>query len=300
MSTHDCSICHEPATLGAGGTGLTTLACGHEFHFRCLATWFYTQQAQSSCPCCRREVSHLEDVPLSTEFQAPGEEDDDESEYSDDEESEYDDEETLVLMKRELDDILKNILGGTGVSEGIWRRLFPGTEEEYSPDCAVSFSRTEMEDFATLQGGRVFRDEEWEILVERWGSGDAEILLPQVLLAQGLAAAENPLAAIEPDGLFAAPAATQQPIPSALKIHWVRRPDGDWVRQIEDGAAGGGGPPPSPALWGVAAPAAPPDELVDQTMSAAKKLQAVWRGYRQRIRYQVVAGLLRLAQSATA
>lgn len=65
MSVKDCSICLEEITAA---TGKTVLGCGHEFHLRCAVRWFLSLQgAASTCPCCRRESGHLDDVPTAGE-----------------------------------------------------------------------------------------------------------------------------------------------------------------------------------------------------------------------------------------
>ena len=66
MNCDDCPICFE--TINVSVTGLTTLSCGHSFHFRCLATWFVMNQDNpSSCPYCRKLVGYLEDLPTPEE-----------------------------------------------------------------------------------------------------------------------------------------------------------------------------------------------------------------------------------------
>ncbi len=54
----------------------------------CIVRWFQDQEAASSCPCCRREVTPLENVPLVPE----GEEDGDDEEDDDGNDEEEDDE----------------------------------------------------------------------------------------------------------------------------------------------------------------------------------------------------------------
>ena len=60
-----CAICCEEIEQAVSGQVL--LACRHTFHFRCLARWFATQEGESTCPCCRRAVGHLEDLPTDDE-----------------------------------------------------------------------------------------------------------------------------------------------------------------------------------------------------------------------------------------
>jgi hypothetical protein len=70
MSDNDCSICLEEITAA---TGKTVLGCGHGFHLRCAVRWFLSLQgAASTCPCCRRESGHLDDVPTAEEAGGSG------------------------------------------------------------------------------------------------------------------------------------------------------------------------------------------------------------------------------------
>ena len=66
MSTNDCSICLEEITAS---TGKTVLGCGHEFHLRCTVQWFGSQKGEAStCPFCRKESGHLDDLPSVAEM----------------------------------------------------------------------------------------------------------------------------------------------------------------------------------------------------------------------------------------
>ncbi len=71
----ECTICFEDITAI---TGQSALGCGHAFHLRCIVAWFTEQETASSCPCCRREVGELDNVPLY-----PYDTDEDESVESD-------------------------------------------------------------------------------------------------------------------------------------------------------------------------------------------------------------------------
>jgi ankyrin repeat protein len=57
------------------------MSCGHEFHMRCLVQWLQKPDGTGNCPCCRAEPSENERLV------APAESDDDES----DDESEVED-----------------------------------------------------------------------------------------------------------------------------------------------------------------------------------------------------------------
>ena len=55
--SNPCAICLEAISTT---TGMTTLACSHSFHFRCIASWIL---AHDTCPCCRSKLGDLEKLP---------------------------------------------------------------------------------------------------------------------------------------------------------------------------------------------------------------------------------------------
>jgi hypothetical protein len=241
-----CAICFEAITAE---TGHATMACAHTFHFRCLSSWFVEQldkELKETCPCCRREGGEKETFAPDAE----GDEDDDDSEYDEEDEE---DEDYYCLIRAELDATLKQ-LGGTGCSLAMWRHVFPGEPEEFREDCAMTFSRAEIENFAAVQGGGPFTEEQWAAFLAQFGE-----------------AAEAPAAAAEPAAAPVVP-------PLQLNISWVLRPNGTWARVVQEAPAAAAAVP----VWGAASPEQPPDDLVVQTVAAAKKLQALWRGYRVR------------------
>jgi len=56
----DCPICYTDITEK---TGHVVLSCSHKFHLNCVATWFYSVEVET-CPCCRRETSEKEKMPV--------------------------------------------------------------------------------------------------------------------------------------------------------------------------------------------------------------------------------------------
>jgi hypothetical protein len=50
----ECPICYEAINKD---TGISTLACSHSYHLKCIATWLSNND---SCPCCRKEVNRHE------------------------------------------------------------------------------------------------------------------------------------------------------------------------------------------------------------------------------------------------
>lgn len=159
----DCPVCHDPISAA---TGQAQMSCGHLFHFRCLVSWFDSRLEggqEENCPCCRHAAGEMERLPVAAE-DASEDEDDDES---------YEDDEALWLTRADLHDVLLNILGGSGVPDSLWNSFFDEDDEERLVAYhRLPFGRAELEGFAVPQGGRDFREEEWEILEERYGNED--------------------------------------------------------------------------------------------------------------------------------
>jgi hypothetical protein len=55
----ECPICYEAINKD---TGVSTLACSHSYHLKCIATWL---SKNDSCPCCRKEVNEHEKLSAS-------------------------------------------------------------------------------------------------------------------------------------------------------------------------------------------------------------------------------------------
>ena len=60
----DCAICFEAINQA---TGKAVLACGHEFHMRCVSSWFQKQAEGQSCPCCRKETGAHDGIQMEEE-----------------------------------------------------------------------------------------------------------------------------------------------------------------------------------------------------------------------------------------
>ena len=58
----ECPICYDAIT---SQTGIVTTSCGHSYHFACISSWFMTQEENSTCPCCRKEMCTIEDLPYT-------------------------------------------------------------------------------------------------------------------------------------------------------------------------------------------------------------------------------------------
>ena len=62
---------------------MTTLPCGHTFHFNCVVKWFRNQEEASSCALCRKEMPETCDIPILSD-------DDDDNDDDDDDDDDYD------------------------------------------------------------------------------------------------------------------------------------------------------------------------------------------------------------------
>ena len=107
----DCPICFDTITTT---TGSVTTSCGHNFHFKCLNTWYYKQQQNEdtieSCPCCRREPGEYELGSIITE-----EEEEEEENVNEEEDAEWlprrrwilNSEDTLQILARVASELPK-------------------------------------------------------------------------------------------------------------------------------------------------------------------------------------------------
>jgi hypothetical protein len=88
----ECSICLNEITKA---TGLTTLACAHNFHIGCIGRWILKNE---SCPLCRHELAEheriAEDDPDATEV--------DDEEWEEDSEGEEEEEDVPALRWRRV------------------------------------------------------------------------------------------------------------------------------------------------------------------------------------------------------
>ena len=151
----ECPICYDAITAE---TGVVTTSCGHSYHFACLSGWFM-QQANGTCPCCRKGMTTTEDFPQSGE--ETEEESDDENYVYDGDESEQDEdddeEEMEVEFKREDLDSFLRARGGRGL-----------TEEMAQSICAEAgdFMRLELHFLCVGNGAGPITDEDWEALTK--------------------------------------------------------------------------------------------------------------------------------------
>jgi hypothetical protein len=153
MAALECSCCFDEITAE---TGKTVLGCGHNFHFRCIANWFLTQEANScpqNCPLCRREASDIEKLP---ELQGDADEDeDDESEYEDE-----DADELITYTRQQLHGLLVS-RGGLGASDALWASWNDEEDDE-----RIAFDLEDINHVLMLQNGRQLTEEEFNELFQ--------------------------------------------------------------------------------------------------------------------------------------
>lgn len=67
---NECSICYD--SILTTETGYTKLPCEHVYHFKCISMWFkHLEEHDSTCPLCRRNMSHLITEPAHVVSVAP-------------------------------------------------------------------------------------------------------------------------------------------------------------------------------------------------------------------------------------
>jgi hypothetical protein len=309
----ECPCCFEELT-----SSFASLACSHRFHITCLVNWFATQSAQElpqNCPCCRTEAGPTERLPEEEGGEDEGGEDED-----DETDGTYEEDE-LMLTRPELHTILLS-QGGTGVPDGLWFAFFdPEGDEELraSAEHRLPFVGSELSRMAVYQGGREISEERWEELVETygesveltqqqledqvWANGGVGVSPEQwaelvgVALSASFTRAELDAYLLSEDvrrdashaltddewahllQLYATPHEEDEEdeeVPAALRITWRRCPDGHWERMILNPEE------QEPASWGVDSAEPPPADLVEQTSDAARRFQALWRGFQER------------------
>ena len=139
---NECSICYDAIDVT---TGVATLSCSHSFHICCIAGWF-AKLEKGTCPCCRKEMSALEDLPQAAEA-ADSDEDDDDDDDSVDE---------VEFCRADLDAFLR-ARGGHGLTDAMAAEVCP----EFG-----TFMGTELNALVVGNGGRPLTREEWIELLD--------------------------------------------------------------------------------------------------------------------------------------
>jgi hypothetical protein len=308
----ECPCCFEELT-----SSFAALSCSHRFHITCLVNWFATQSAQElpqNCPCCRSEAGPTERLPEEPE----GEEDD--------EESEYDEEDELMLTRSELHTILISQGGTGVADGLWFAFFDAEGEEAIraDPEHRLPFVGSELSRMAVYQGGREISEERWDELVEQydpedeepeqvtltrhqledfvWANGgigvsleqwaelagvalstsfsraelDAYLLRDDVRRPTSRAVTDEEWAALREEPLLQVVLEAVGPAPR----RWLRYADGHWERIVLNPETD------EPASWGVNSAEPPPADLTAQTSAAARRFQALWRGFQARKEHQ--------------
>jgi Ring finger domain/IQ calmodulin-binding motif len=270
----DCAICFEEVSAA---TGQTILSCTHTFHFTCLVRWFANQEGAESCPCCRKEMLPTERASWDEGSEGGAEDSDEEEDEEDDEDFE---EEQVLMTRAQVQEFLTSNGGMVGVTDVLWSAwLEPGAFYENGEE-KVTFDREELNYCYCLQTGNNMTDEQWATLFERHGLRDDE--------------------EVDDEDVIVGPAPSAPPLPAEpvnLRVFaWVRVGEGRWERrvhnpeEVEDD---------EPLAWdGNVSAEAPPASLAIQTSTAAKKIQAVWRGFKTREVVAVAKSLVSLTASS--
>jgi hypothetical protein len=156
----DCSICLEMVDVKM--TGRVEMTCGHSFHFKCLAKWFWAHE-QSTCPMCRKKATEMEDFMNYEE--------DSETESEEGEEEYYDSNLGGVInIHRNNMDALLRFRGGHGVTEALEEYM---SFNEYGE---VEITRYEFERILVVQGCSIFSTAEWNHLTCIYPVQEAEVI----------------------------------------------------------------------------------------------------------------------------
>lgn len=163
----DCSICYEavidhPAPDGQEATGSHRSSCGHVFHPKCIWKWF-SAQAESSCPLCRKKATELEDVRAHEEeeeevFTAPF------APAAALADPPLMGESLWIHISRAN---FEQVLFNQGGPVGTWAAMVTNqlVFDEYDE---VEISRDYFERILGESGGRVFSDSEWDLLTRMY------------------------------------------------------------------------------------------------------------------------------------
>jgi hypothetical protein len=146
----ECSICYDAIDTT---TGVATLSCAHSFHICCIAGWF-AKLEKGTCPCCRKEMSSLEDLPQPAE----------EGDESDEDEDEDEEDEEVELSPSRLDALLL-VRGGQGLTDAMTERIFADIQQD--AESSAPFLAIELNAIILGNGGRPLTEREWDFLVER-------------------------------------------------------------------------------------------------------------------------------------
>jgi len=171
---NECSICYDAIDAT---TGVATLSCSHSFHICCIAGWF-AKLEKGTCPCCRKEMSALEDLPQAAEAEDSDDEDEDDDDESVDE---------VEFSRADLDAFLR-ARGGHGLTDAMAAEVCP----EFG-----TFMGTELNALVVGNGGRPLTREEWIALLEDDDDDEDEENEDNDEIAAAVAAVWNELASYD-------------------------------------------------------------------------------------------------------
>lgn len=240
----ECSICYD--TIDST-TGVATLSCSHSFHISCITGWFVKLE-KGTCPCCRKEMSPLEDLHQTTYAEGESESEDDDDDDEDDEDDEEDEEDEEVEFSRTELDALLRARGGNGLTDAMAAQVCP----EFG-----MFMLNELNALIIGNGGHPLGEEQWNRL--QWNDDrrcDWNELQgnDEDAIAAAVATVWNELASYDAEPR------------SQLMI------DGSWASNILN--------PEDATDVSVVAPT---ESAAMVASNAAIKVQAVWRGFRGRL-----------------
>jgi len=86
----------------------------------CIVSWFETQEGASTCPCCRKEVGLLDNVPLIAEPSVSESDSDSDSEFEEEEEAGASEEIVIRLTWEQLEDGTWNRVVKVDASDVTW------------------------------------------------------------------------------------------------------------------------------------------------------------------------------------
>ena len=177
---NECSICYDAIDAT---TGVATLSCSHSFHICCIAGWF-AKLEKGTCPCCRKEMSALEDLPQPAEA--------DESDDEDEDEDDDDSVDEVEFSRADLNAFLR-ARGGHGLTDAMAAEVCP----EFG-----TFMGTELNALVVGNGGRPLTREEWIALLEQDEDDDDEEDEDNDEIAAAVAAVWNELASYDTPRAF--------------------------------------------------------------------------------------------------
>lgn len=257
MSSSDCecSICCDDITVETGSVKLG--GCAHSYHFRCITSWFASQEV-STCPLCRKEMTDLAD------FAPPAEDESDDESYDEDDEDEEGeiDEEFIRISRASLDALVATHGGPHGCSED--------EMPTFDNDGYTIICRFELDILLQITGGRFLNDDQWASMME-------EFPMPAPVASSAPAAEAEEADAAEEEAAEAEPAPAALP---PLSITWHLQEGGRWVRRILNPEEDTG---VSATATGWKEPVLISAEVAEKRASeAAESLQEAWRSFKAR------------------